>query len=329
MNKIIILLFLLVVCVLLFLSNKKTVILTELFSNNVNFKFMNIKEASNVIRNIDTFNNYTVFDKKLRGIKHKEDIPQHYINKLEDWSGSEKQLVTWLNDALIDKTPDDYKFIYNNVNFAKFHNDVENGFPHTNGDTIFVSSKFVSNILPFFNENNINKAIDVIGSVIIHECIHIWQRRDPEFFNNLYKSWNFAQYNTIYNLNKIRKKSRYNPDGVKINWIFRCDKEKRDILPMAVYRDDALTIGDVNLIGVYCEKLNGFPIIPPLPKTEYLFNIKDFTTMFGEIGSNNYHPNELSAEIISIFLIDDMLNKKTKYASLALQKYKTEFHKRE
>ena len=93
--------------------------------------------------------------------------------------------------------------------------------------------------------------------------------------------------------------------------------------------DDAITIGDVTLIGVYCEKLNGKPTIPPLPKTEFLFNIKDFTAMFGRIGSNNYHPNELSAEIISIFLIDDMLNKKTKYASLALHKYKTVFHKRE
>jgi len=329
MNKIIILLFLLVLFILLFLSHKKTDLFTEYFSTNNNIKVINKNEASNVIRSIKTFNKYTKTDKNLRGIGMKEDIHQHYINKLEDWNDSEKKIMNWLNTSLIEKTPDDYKFIYNNVKMAKFQNDVENGFPHTNGDTIFVTNKFVSNILPYFNENNISKAIDNIGSVIIHECVHIWQRREAEFFTSLYKSWNFTKYDTIYNFNKIKRKSRYNPDGVDINWIFRCDTDGRDILPMAVYRDDATTIGDVTLIGVYCEKLNGKPTIPPLPKTEFLFSIKDFTAMFGRIGSNNYHPNELSAEIISIFLIDDMLNKKTKYASLALQKYKTEFHKRE
>ena len=328
MNKIILLLFLLVAFILLFLSQKKHDFFTSYFSNNKNIKLINKNEASNVIRSINTFNMYTKYDKKLRGIGVDEDIPTHYINKLEDWTDREKQVMNWLISSLIEKTPEEYKFIYKDVKLAKFQNGVENGFPHTNADTIFVTNTFVSNILPYFNENNINKALDNIGSVIIHECVHIWQRREAEFFDSLYKSWNFTKGDTIYNFNKINKKSRYNPDGVNINWIFRCDTDDRDILPMAVYRDDAVTIGEVNLIGVYCEKLNGHPIIPPLPKTEYLFNIVDFTNMFGKIGSNNYHPNELSAEIISIFLIDNMLNKKTTYASLALQKYKTEFHKR-
>jgi hypothetical protein len=328
MNKIIILLFLLAGCILVLFSNKKTIIFEEYFSNNNTIKLINATEASIVIKNISTFTKYTTSDKKLRGIKINEDIHQHYINKLEDWTDSEKQLINWLHTSLIEKTPPDYKFIYNNVKVAKFQNDVENGFPHTNDDTIFVTNNFVANILPYFNNNNISKALDVIGSVIIHECIHIWQRREENFFKLLYKSWNFIRYDTIYNFNKFKKKSRYNPDGVDINWIFRCDTNGRDILPMAVYRDDAKTIGDVNLIGIYCEKVNGNPIIPPLPKIDYLFNITDFTSMFGRIGSNNYHPNELSAEIISIFLIDGILDKNEKYSSLALQKYKTEFNKR-
>ena len=36
--------------------------------------YINSKDASNVIRHINTFNKYTVFDKNLRGIKYKEDI---------------------------------------------------------------------------------------------------------------------------------------------------------------------------------------------------------------------------------------------------------------
>ena len=93
MNKIIILLFLLVVCILLFLSNKKTILFTEYFSNNDNITLIDANEASNVIRKINTFNKYTTYDKKFRGIKDKEDIHQHYINKLEDWDDREKQLM--------------------------------------------------------------------------------------------------------------------------------------------------------------------------------------------------------------------------------------------
>ena len=65
MNKIIILLFLLVLFILLFLSHKKTDLFTEYFSTNNNIKVINKNEASNVIRSIKTFNKYTKTDKNL------------------------------------------------------------------------------------------------------------------------------------------------------------------------------------------------------------------------------------------------------------------------
>ena len=64
--------------------------------------------------------------------------------------------------------------------------------------------------------------------------------------------------------------------------------------------------------------------IPVFPKTEYLLNIEEFTNMFGYLGSNIYHPNELSAELISKHIVD-LIFDETTYSSPALDKYKKLF----
>ena len=314
MNKIICLIFLFIIVCLVYLSLKYK----EQFINNLKWKLIDKKTASKVISNIDTFNRYTYLDRKLRNISKEENINQHYINKLLDWTEIETKLLKWLLDGIYSKTPNKYLFLYNNVWFAKYENSVEMGFPHTHDNIIFLTGKFVNNILSYFNKNELDKCISNIGLIIIHECVHIWQRKDPDFFINLYKLWNFKYNKKIYNFNKIMKKSRYNPDGVYINWTYKFPNNDREIIPLAVYKNDANNIGHVNNIGVFCEKIGNKPVIPPFPKTEFLINIKEYSNFFGNIAGNNYHPNELSAELIAFFYIELILNEK-RHSSKAYQ----------
>ena len=53
--------------------------------------------------------------------------------------------------------------------------------------------------------------------------------------------------------------------------------------------------------------LGNIPVIPPILDFKNLQDIKLFTKFFGNLGGNNYHPNELSAEIISRIVTKEVL----------------------
>ena len=314
MYKIIILLFILVLLSLFFVNIRAV---ENFYSNKINY--LDRDESKQKIDEVTTFNLYTKLDRKYRNIESDKSLKSHYKSKLEDWTSTEKQLLKWILDDMKTRIDKNYRFIFSGINISKYRNSVENGFPHTNSDTIFLTSNFVNQLLPFYNIKDTDGAIRLVGSIIIHECIHIWQRKEPKFFDELYKSWKFKLVKKINNYNKLSKRSRYNPDGLELKWVFN-DK----IIPIAVYRDDASHIGDVDLIGIYCEKMAGEYSIPVFPKTEYLLNIEEFTNMFGYLGSNIYHPNELSAELISKHIVD-LIFDETTYSSPALDKYKKLF----
>ena len=62
--------------------------------------------------------------------------------------------------------------------------------------------------------------------MIIHEAVHVWQRKDPNGFMDLYTNyWNFEKVSKIYNGEYLDKIKRYNPDGVDTNWIFKFKKK--------------------------------------------------------------------------------------------------------
>jgi hypothetical protein len=308
MNKIIILIFLLIILLLTYLNFDK---INESFENKViQLELIDSKTASEKIRNVKTFDKYNSLDKKLRKIKKNENIYNHYIKNLSNWNSSEIDLFNWLKNGLIKMTPKKYLFLYDNIFIAKYNDEIEMGFPHTHDDTIFFTSMFVNEILPFYTKNNIEQCIKRVGSVIIHETVHIWQRRDPEFFNKLFEQWKFTKYQKIYNFSKLRKKNRYNPDGVNLKWSWKLSTND-EIIPMAVYSKGATNISHVNLIGVRLEKIGSIPIIPPIIDFDKLNNISEYYKFFGNLHGNNYHPNELSAEIISRIItieIFDSLN---------------------
>ena len=306
MNKIIILLFLLVILLFVYI-NFNTI--SETFKGNNYLELMSKSKASEIIRNVDSFDKYNTLDKQLRNIRSNDNIYQHYISSLSTWDDYEVVLFNWLKKGLLEKLPEIYMFLFKDVYVAKYNDNIEMGFPHTHSNTIFLTGKFVKEIIAYYNKNDMDGCISHIGSVIIHEAVHIWQRRDKEFFKHLYKEWNFTKYKKIYNFSSIRSKNRYNPDGVSLLWGWKYPKIDKEIIPMAVYSKGASNISHVNLIGVRLEKIGTIPVIPPILDFTNLNKIDEYSDFFGNISGNNYHPNELSAEIISRLITKEILDK--------------------
>ena len=119
-------------------------------------------------------------------------------------------------------------------------------------------------------------------------------KKSPKDFDLLYnKYWMFNRSSKIYNNEFLKKRIRYNPDGVDTNWIF--NMKGKHIYILSVYRDDADDIGDVNYIGVYLEKENDKYIVPNNAKIYDLVEIPEFNYFFENLWGNHYHPNEIQS----------------------------------
>ena len=112
MNKIIILLFLLVILLFVYI-NFNTI--NEKFKGSCYLELMSQSKASEIIRNVDSFDKYNTLDKRLRNIKSNDNIYQHYISSLSTWTDYEVVLFNWLKNGLLRKLPEIYMFLFKQI----------------------------------------------------------------------------------------------------------------------------------------------------------------------------------------------------------------------
>ena len=74
------------------------------------------------------------------------------------------------------------------------------GFPHTHKDTVFLS------------ENTINESDDRLLFVLIHEQMHVMQRKKPELFKILYTKYYPFKTGKLKVQDKYISRIRSNPD---------------------------------------------------------------------------------------------------------------------
>ena len=315
----------LIIIFLVFLKNK------ERFSSiNHKSKYLSKPDACNVLNGVKELNNYNDMDFKLRKIdksKYINNVAEHYCNCLLDFENNKIKMLDWLLLNLTKLTPENLRFLYKDIYFAKYKDKTENGYPHTHKNVIFLSKPFIHNIIQYFNKNNINDMITGIGVVIIHECVHIWQRKNYNLFYKLYiYYWNFIKVDKIHN-NKFKKMVRFNPDGTDINWVFKMDNKY--IMLLSLYRNNSTTIGNVKNVGVFLDK-NDISFSVPHADDVVMKNLNDidkFNNFFTDITGNNYHPNELSAELISIYYMKEMGISHQDFNNKALDKLNIWFRK--
>ena len=164
---------------------------------------------------------------------------------------------------------------------------IENNFPHTHNNSILIPVNF-----------ELTDTYDTLNT-LLHEKIHIIQRFRKDNFYDLYENyWNFIK-TEIPNLSIVEKISRTNPDGTDNNWVY--SKNGINIVLLSLYNDDFKNISDVRTYGVYLD--SSYRVITPIKKKE-INSIEQFTDFFGFLNGNNYHPNEISADMIAGYLIE-------------------------
>lgn len=160
------------------------------------------------------------------------------------------------------------------IQFGITNESCEGGLPHTHGNTIILSER----VFKFSNEQ--------FTRTLVHEYIHVWQRRSPEQFAILYKKWDFEPYNGTLPADLVAI-VRNNPD-VSGQWIW-----KNQYILLPTY------IGNIGMSAAYV-----------------MYNTQTGTvdvdssavrTAFGPAATQPEHPAELAATILTELILDKLV----------------------
>ena len=264
-----------------------------------NIQYLSIKEGCNLINRYHQ--NYFIKMKKKESIIRncdKYDCISYYCNHIQLFTNIEKLEI---NSCVLYIKNYYYKY-YPNLNrlpwnFIKVSNQIEGGMPHTIYNTIILPQNFIDKLHTSIQNKNINTIINYFCKILIHEHIHIYQKLYPTRFKELYTQyWNFIPYPKLKLPNNILKKQRINPDGYD-KWIYQLN-DNILLYPDVILRDNPKNLDDVEKIGILINKKNNKII-----KIKKLNQINQFNYFFCNV-SQNYHPHEISAIVISEYIIN-------------------------
>lgn len=263
--------------------------------------FLNPNESCKIIKeDPHYFNSMSENDIIARQLtlNYKNQPLAHYCSNFVNFTQNEKviltNIITKIQRTLL---PSNHKFIKDyatNWNISKISPSIEYGFPHTHKNTIFLSEKAI--------HTNRQKVL----ITLLHEQVHILQRKYPEWFKNLYVNyWNFIKIKLDSKSKAfIKKYHRNNPDGMDFEWAMKTSKGP--VILLAKYKND--NPSNLSFIDyVYCPlQKNGSVYSLQTPVNwKQILELKDFNSFYGITG-NYYHPNEISAEIISYYFSEKM-----------------------
>ena len=126
--------------------------------------FLNPVEAYNRIEESGYINTFNKIDLKVRNCNSIEHCKEIYKKNILEFTNEEKKILINLIKKINMKIKILKSFYETEWKFSRVTNKIDNGFPHTHNDTIYLSDKF------FKNPNM---------SVLIHEKIHIYQKKFP------------------------------------------------------------------------------------------------------------------------------------------------------
>jgi hypothetical protein len=229
-----------------------------------------------------------------------------YSSAILHVSESEKQAVERLIQlmlARLHKQPRCANFIKHqlrHVFLAKCKTWLEGGMPHTHENIILLPESWYGEIDNASTRTNQQQLSDN-GATLTHEICHVYQRKYPDKFTDLYKRWNMTHASYIDNFEAISALNRENPDGSDIYWIWEIPQMQTFYWLGAVFKShDATDLRDVRYIAQPVYKLS---------TTEYkvgespaiALNTLDIHKKYFGISTNHYHPSEISAEYFALW----------------------------
>ena len=239
-------------------------------------KYLTFDEFTSITNSSDYFNNMNSYDLQVRKSNNKNEYFKKYLSGYQTFTMEQKKILLNIVNIIEKKI---YK--YNNFKnikwvFVKIDTNLENSYPHTIENVIVLSNNF------FYNSTSSQI------NTIIHEKVHIYQRMYPEYINILYKNWGFNKVEDDIDIDY----NRNNPD---IKYYYSYNNN----LLIQLYMNNPIDLNDSNTYLIDLENNNKIIINSNIIKQ---YNLPDISINKLE------HPNEMMAEIISLYLTNSYNN---------------------
>ena len=275
------------------------------FNRRDNIVYLSKKESAHIFANDPEIVSYIACQRKvektIKGFSnHISENIEIYGNNFKDFTPAEESHINMLLNKIVPKLKKIYpRFDSSNWNFIKSNNKIEGGMPFTISDYIILPENVIHKSIQAYNYSGINSSIETLGDILVHEKMHIYQRRNQQMVDDFYyHEWHFTPVNNLNIPNYINDKIRTNPDGPAVNYIF---KEKYLTLSL-LKNNHSLSKIDILHYPVYHQNN-----IYYLDKS--VNYVKDYHNFFCNI-SFPYHPNEIAAYLFGDIVISQITNRK-------------------
>ena len=243
----------------------------------------------------------------------RDSMINNYCNSVDDFSEDEKRCLNWFVSYVEFMMNQSYQKLKPSVwKFIKLRHQLDWELPYTLNDCIVIPEKMIVGMMKAHATNNTDM-VTYYANTITHEAVHLHQKRNPQFYNSMFKQfWGFQQVHP----DKIKFKKEYlrnwitNPDGMKVEWIFSVKKNNNVewYVPLLTIdsNDSTKHAGVLVQLKEVMDK-TGRSVFLTVGHTN-IANIPEYVRKFYGHDVQLYHPNEISAHILADYVIKKKMN---------------------
>jgi hypothetical protein len=199
--------------------------------------------------------------------------------------------------------------------FVKVSAKLGSGFPHTRADCIVLADAVLAGLAPA-PEHPDDVAFRRALSLLLHEQLHVLQRKDPRRFDDLYtRVWKFRRVDGVDGADKLSDRVITNPDAPRNEWV-RPVGDGRWVWPLMVFREGTdltnASLMRMQQAATTVEEVPGgkrFRLKAAEPELVPLEQFEDYMKSFFPT-AYSYHPNEASADLFATLVSYDSLGEK-------------------
>jgi hypothetical protein len=237
-----------------------------------------------------------------------------YAEAVREFTDEEREAVGWyvvqVHQTLTEHYP---RLTALPWRFIKVDGALEAGMPHTRGDCIILSEPVLNHLVNVRNDRPPEVALGAGGPMLVHEQLHVLQRKDPRRFDDLYtRLWHLRRVPTIAGAEKLKDRIVANPDAPLSEWVFPVGAGKW-VWPLIVFPEatdeTSASLRRMEMVAARVDEGagqefrlraggDGGPDLVPLE------NVEEYMATFYPT-RYAFHPNEAAAALLERLIVFD------------------------
>jgi len=239
-----------------------------------------------------------------------------YANAVQAFTPEEQEVLRWLVSELHPVMQRDYPLIGRTPwSFIKVAPELEGGMPHTRGGHIVLSTRHLGPAVELYAAGQKDELRLQLGSLLLHEQLHVVQRAHPKLFAKLFTElWGFQRLKQPRPGTWLEPRTVVNPDGTDTRWVYPVTEngQTRWVWPLVILKDmEGTTLSrNLRMVAVALKDTPGGLQVETAadgaPRMEELASLPSLTTRFPS-RNDLYHPNEIASSFFATLVTVESL----------------------